>query len=336
MGAHRGITIMPLISVITPVGNRHAKHVPVAVASVQAQSVADWEMIVVNDGSIEIPQFADARVRVIDSPNRHRTQPIGNRASVARNHGIKSAVGDYIVFLDADDYLLPSAFSIYIRGQLSHNFAYTYSSHYSNNGMHLRPPEYNQEKYKSFNIHPITAFVPRSAVEAVGGFDENAPGWDDWTLWLRLAIAGYCGSYVRGPTFVYQDQHSINHHIDIAGGKDLMDKVIAPYMIKGEITMAKCCGANRSPLLMKQAQQLPQIAPLPDGMQLVEYIGPMKGSFIVRHPVSKREYRSGGTELMKYVKMHANDVEFFVSTGKFRLAADVADQSAGSRGRGRE
>ena len=327
MGAHRGITIMPLISVITPVGNKHAVHVPVAVASVQAQSVTSWEMIVVNDGSNEIPQFVDARVRVIDSPNRHRTQPIGNRASVARNYGITSAVGEYIVFLDADDYLLPRAFETYIRGQMSHNFAYTYSSHYSSTGMHLRPPEYNQEKYKTFNIHPITAFVPRSAVVAVGGFDENAPGWDDWTLWLRLAIAGYCGSYVRGPTFVYQDQHSINHIVDVAGGKDLMDKVIAPYKHKGEITMAKCCGANRTPLLTRQAAQLAPITPLADGMQLVEYIGPMKGSFIVRHPVSKREYRSGGTELMKYVKMHQADVEFFVSSGKFRLAADVVPYS---------
>jgi GT2 family glycosyltransferase len=314
---------MPLISVITPVGGNHAVHLPVAVASVIQQTISDWEMVVVNDGQIDIPAFQDKRVKVIDSPNRRSIEPYGNRASVARNQGIKHATGDYIVFLDADDYLLPKAFETYVRGQATHDRTYTYSSHYSNSGVHLRPPAYNQEKYKTFNIHPITAFVPRSAVVDVGGFDENAPGWDDWTLWLRLAIKGYCGSYVRGPTFVYQDQHSINHHVDIAGGKQLMDKVIEPYKVKGDIIMAKCCGANRTPLLMKQVKELQQVTTVNDGSIVVEYIGPMKGSFIVRHPVTKREYRSGGTETMKYVKMHPDDVEFFVSTGKFRRSVDV-------------
>jgi GT2 family glycosyltransferase len=306
------------VSIIIPVAGAHAKLVGSAIQSCLWQSYPNVEVIVVNDGSEPIGPYADPRVHVVDSPNRHAIEPRGNRAAVARNAGVQVATGEYVVFLDADDYLLPDGIEILLRGDASHNHAYTYSSHYTQDGTHLRPPEYAQEKYKTFNIHPITCLIPTSAVRAVGGFDERAPGWEDWTLYLRLAIAGYCGKYVRGPVFVYRDQHSINHLQDVAAGQSLMDRVIAPYTHKGEITMATCCGGSK-----KQVQQIvnamPSIPVAPDGTQTLEFTGNMIGTSTYRHPVSKRVYKAGAAASVRYLIVPAEDVAYLISLGIFRI-----------------
>lgn len=317
---------MTLISVIIPVAGAHHNLVPYAVASCIWQSIADMEVIVVNDGIVDVAEFVDRRVRVIDSPNRRRDVPVGNRAAVARNAGVSVASGEFVVFLDADDYLLPTAFETLIRGQATHNATYTFSSHYAGQS-HLRPPNYDQNLMKEFNIHPITTLIPRSAFLSVGGFDESAPGWEDWTLYLRLAIAGHCGQYYRGPIFVYQDQHSVNHIIDVAGGKELMERVTAPYRNRsGEIIMAKCCGSNNH-IARSAAATLGEIHPQADGTQILEYTGAMSGSSIVRHPISKRTYKYGANTSVKFMTVPTEDVDFFLSMGNFRIVAAPAPWS---------
>jgi hypothetical protein len=177
---------------------------------------------------------------------------------------------------------------------------------------------------KEFNIHPITTLIPKTAIDAVGGFDENAPGWEDWTLYLRLAIGGFCGEYYRGPTFVYQDQHSINHIIDVAGGEELMKRVTAPYRDKnGDITMAKCCGSNNS-IARNEAATLGAIEPQPDGTKILEYTGAMTGSSIVRHPVSKQTYKYGGNASVRFMTVPNEDVDFFLSMNHFRIVSASA------------
>lgn len=90
-----------LVSVITPCYNG-ARYIAETMDSVLAQTYADWEMIVVDDGSEDssaeiVHQYAerDGRIRLIRQEN-------GGSAS-ARNHGIREAEGQYIALLDADD-----------------------------------------------------------------------------------------------------------------------------------------------------------------------------------------------------------------------------------------
>ena len=94
-------------SVIIPVYNGEA-HLADAVEHLQKQDFADWEAVIVDDGSTDAtPQIADglaqkdARIRVLHQPN--------GGVSVARNRGLDEARGDWIVWLDADDAYVPGA-----------------------------------------------------------------------------------------------------------------------------------------------------------------------------------------------------------------------------------
>lgn len=93
----------PAISVIMPVWNT-AEYLHQAVDSVLEQSFEDWELILIDDGSTDgsgriCDQYAeiDPRIRVIHQENRGQSE--------ARNAGIREAAGEYLQFLDSDDWL---------------------------------------------------------------------------------------------------------------------------------------------------------------------------------------------------------------------------------------
>ena len=93
----------PRISVVIPLYNKQA-YVERAVASVLQSGYPAHEVIVVDDGSTDegprrVSAMGDPRVRVIKQPNAG--------VSAARNRGISAATGDYVAFLDADDYWTP-------------------------------------------------------------------------------------------------------------------------------------------------------------------------------------------------------------------------------------
>jgi glycosyltransferase involved in cell wall biosynthesis len=99
---------MPCVSVILPVHNR-ADVLPRAIESVIAQELADFELIVVDDGSTDesatlVQSFADDRIRLIRLDKNRG----GN---VARNEGIRAARSPLIAFLDSDDRYLPNKLS---------------------------------------------------------------------------------------------------------------------------------------------------------------------------------------------------------------------------------
>ena len=95
----------PLISIILPAYNAE-NFLPQMVESILCQSLEDWELILVDDGSYDrtsiiCDKFAglDSRIRVI-----HKTN---GGVSSARNVGIENANGYFITFVDADDYIIP-------------------------------------------------------------------------------------------------------------------------------------------------------------------------------------------------------------------------------------
>lgn len=96
---------MPEVSIIMPAYNAE-RYIGEAIESVLAQTLTDWELIVVDDGSTDrtpviLREIGDARVRILHQKNQGPAS--------ARNAGLEAAIGRYVAFLDADDLYLPSA-----------------------------------------------------------------------------------------------------------------------------------------------------------------------------------------------------------------------------------
>jgi len=90
-----------IISVIVPVGPGHETKVIDAIDSIWAQSLDKWEIIVIDDNNTDY--WLPPSVR------RFRTNTPTSGPAVSRNIGIDNARGKYVLFLDADDFLQPSA-----------------------------------------------------------------------------------------------------------------------------------------------------------------------------------------------------------------------------------
>lgn len=116
---------MPMVSVITPVYNA-ARWLPETLASVRAQTLQDWEHLLVDDGSsddsvaiIEALAEDDSRVRLLRTP-------VNSGPAAARNIAIGAACGRYLAFLDADDIWLPEKLALMTKWMLRHNYAFAY------------------------------------------------------------------------------------------------------------------------------------------------------------------------------------------------------------------
>ena len=106
--AAEGEKIMPKVSVIVPVYNAE-KYLQECVDSILRQTLTDLELILVDDGSTDsspaiCDRYAeqDARVQVIHKPN--------GRAASARNAGLRAASGEYVAFVDSDDWISPEMY----------------------------------------------------------------------------------------------------------------------------------------------------------------------------------------------------------------------------------
>ncbi|KAA3437210.1 glycosyltransferase [Rufibacter hautae] len=115
---------MPLVSVVIPCFN-HGKYLPEAVESIWSQGYPATEIIVVDDGSIDTTREVTESlpgVRYIYQENQG--------LSAARNTGIKHSHGEFLVFLDADDWLLPGALEMNVLLlQQDHELAFVSGGH---------------------------------------------------------------------------------------------------------------------------------------------------------------------------------------------------------------
>lgn len=99
-----------MISIIIPLYNK-SKTIFKSVDSVVSQTYSDWELLVINDGSndgseiIVQKYLKDNRIKLFNKQN--------GGVSSARNEGLRHAHGEWILFLDADDYLMPDALELY-------------------------------------------------------------------------------------------------------------------------------------------------------------------------------------------------------------------------------
>lgn len=184
---------LPEVSVIIPCYN-HARYLPCAVQSVLDQTLAGWEVIIVDDGSTDgtreaAVEFTDSRVHYIRQENRG--------LSSARNAGIRAARGRYLAFLDADDeweprFLETCHSALSATGGVA--AVVTLSSFIDEDGIALpqlggqtlRREEFRPRLLEGGFFPPHAVVVRAEAVRQAGMFDEALTSVEDWDLWLRI------------------------------------------------------------------------------------------------------------------------------------------------------
>ncbi len=203
MNEDRVRKVAPRVTVVVPSYNS-AWSIERTLASILAQNFADFELIVVNDGSTDdlhkrIAHFrTDPRLRVIDQENRG--------LAGARNRGIAEARGDLVAPIDADDLWHPDFLAATVAALDSDTkapFAYTYSFRIDERDRlfpvlrFVQPPRHDFLGLLSLNSvgSGSAAVLRRLLVQAVGGYDEKMrgfglPGAEDWKLILQLAAIG--------------------------------------------------------------------------------------------------------------------------------------------------
>lgn len=208
----------PRVTAVIPCYN-HGKFVEAAVRSMLNQQDALVRIVIVDDGSDDgvSPALCDQaaqmgpNIRVVHQPNRG--------LSAARNEGAKMAAqedwGEYLVFLDADDWVEPTFVAklhqrIVNEGSAGADVSHAYcQERLVEKGTGIwKVPEWDPMLLRVTNLHPVTALVKRSCFQAVGGFDESFRcGYEDWNLWLGMAERGWRGVRVCEPLFVWR-RHS--------------------------------------------------------------------------------------------------------------------------------
>jgi len=178
------------VSVIIPCYNGE-RFVREAIESAMRQTLPPAQVIVVDDGSRDSTVAVAMRIpgaTVIAQTNRG--------ASLARNRGIAEARGEYLVFLDHDDRLLPEALEIGARALDEHaeaGFVYGFHKAIDPEGRPIPEPPIAPVAEASYRrtlegdtlVPPGCAMFRRSLIESIGGFRDGTFPTEDYDLYLR-------------------------------------------------------------------------------------------------------------------------------------------------------
>ena len=190
----------PFFSIVIPAYNA-AHHIGDALSSVLAQTISNYEIIVVNDGSPDTPQLERELEPYLNDITYIKRENGGPAA--ARNSGILAAKGDYVAFLDSDDMWMPNHLGDMMQvlqrdptldlvygdtvnfGDLAQEGATTMGAN----------PSEGVATFESLvlckcTVVSSTVVARRQAVVDVGMFDETFIQGEDFDLWARLAYHG--------------------------------------------------------------------------------------------------------------------------------------------------
>jgi GT2 family glycosyltransferase len=201
--------MMPLVSIILPFLNA-GPYLAEAIASVEAQSEADWELLLIDDGSTDASPAIAARAAAADPRIRLITRPADNPggAAAARNLGLREARGAFIAFLDADDLYEPGKLASQLAPFREHpeimivygptrwwhpgaeHRDWTERMRPLARRVHKAPDLLNRVLLMQRGHVPCTCgvLIRREALEMVGGFDEAFALYEDQTLWAKLLL----------------------------------------------------------------------------------------------------------------------------------------------------
>lgn len=193
----------PRISVVIPCYN-YGAYVEEAVASLEAQCLRPLEIVLVDDGSTDA-HTVDVCTKLGET-RRVRLLRQGNRGlSAARNAGAAATVGDFLLFLDADDILDPLALAVLWYALSRHPeaaYAYPYQRFFGDADFVVASQDFNGYDLLFANHPCVAALIRRPAFTDSGGYrSEMRYGFEDWEHWLALMESGHEGMAVPIPVF---------------------------------------------------------------------------------------------------------------------------------------
>jgi glycosyltransferase involved in cell wall biosynthesis len=200
--------VTPRVSVVIPAWNA-AKFIAHTLDSVKSQSFNDYEVIVTDDGS------KDATKDVVDAWLRENSvaglciRQENKKIAAARNTAMQAAKGQFLAFLDHDDFWYPEKLSKSVAAFDAHPDAVLVGSHIEakKDGVLVSllkkgpavPGMYERLLFEGNSVAPSAAVVRREAALTIGGFreDPRLNTVEDYDFWMRLSRTG---------PFVYLDE----------------------------------------------------------------------------------------------------------------------------------
>ena len=186
-------------SVIIPLYNK-APYVEKALESVCRQRFSNYELIVINDGSTDDScMIAEKYLQGMDGINYRLITQENAGVSAARNNGVAASKGEYVAFLDADDWWEPT----YLEKMAQLIEDYPEAGLYACNYVYYKPGKtrvalniptgyinYPNAYYESgaMPVTSITAIMPRTVFDEMGGFPLGIKLGEDFLLWAKIAL----------------------------------------------------------------------------------------------------------------------------------------------------
>jgi glycosyltransferase involved in cell wall biosynthesis len=197
----------PMVTVLIPCYNQ-GQFLEECLASLHAQTLSDWQALIVNDASTDgvtpalCDQFASEQVQILHLPHNH------GRAT-ARQVAVQQARGQYVLRLDADDCVAPD----YLQKTLPHfddgpkiGFVYTDYRHFGTRTGLMKFERWDEATLYRRQVAPNGALVRREAwLGSRGHRDEYNIGNEDYDFWMTLAEAGWGGVHVAEPLYLYRN-----------------------------------------------------------------------------------------------------------------------------------
>lgn len=234
-----------MFSIVIPLYNK-GKYVSKAIESVLNQTVKEFEIILVDDGSTDkgveiVESYEDERIKIIRQQNQG--------VSVARNNGILAAKYNYIAFLDADD-LWNKDFLEKIKELIEkYPSAGAYGTAYKavdiNTGNEIYKKRYKMDKkyiitdnyfkYACNNLYltASSAVVKKEVFDNVGYFPEGISTWEDTDMWCRIGL-----NY----NVAFYNEQKIIYNQNIPGSNTRIYKeYFSPFFDKYEEYINKMC-----------------------------------------------------------------------------------------------
>lgn len=203
---------IPILCSIVITNYNQKQFVEQAIRSAAEQTYVNKEIIVVDDGSTDgSPEF----LKEIQGQYNFQlvVKPNGGTAS-ARNAGVKASKGQFIAFLDADDYYYPNKVEYSVGKLIPHaelGIAYSdYDIWFTQQNTKRREFKwaFDFQKNTQFCVPATNSVIKRHVWEALGGFDETIKGMEDYDFWLRASLKfAFC--HIPFSLFCYRE-HGAN------------------------------------------------------------------------------------------------------------------------------